>query len=140
MPGFSNRLLKVRNDKSQTEFAAFLGIEQTHISRYENDKAKPGYEFLYLLAEKLNVNIHWLLTGEGEMYITNQPTSERAIHSKEQREAELADRVREAEKENEYLRSVIKTVIETASAIKTKRKKKSYTPLNNNGIINYSLN
>lgn len=126
MPGFPNRLARLRDNRSQTEFANMLGIEQTYISRYERGKATPGADFLKLLAEKTYVNINWLLTGEGDMYSSNKS------------EPELADRVRDLERKLEESEKTLRSILEIAS--KSQSKKKQYIPLKNNAILNYSLN
>ena len=126
MPGFPNRLARLRDKKSQSEFAEFLGVEQTYISRYENDKAKPGFDFLKILAEKTYVNINWLLTGEGDMFGSSKSAPE------------LAGKVHDLERKLEDREKLLKDIIEIAN--KSQSKKKQYIPLKNNAILNYSLN
>lgn len=124
-PGFSNRLVRIRNDKSQTEFADYLGIEQTHISRYENDKAKPGFDFLKILSEKTNVNLNWLLTGEGDMYVNGKS------------ESELSKENRELKMKLQELESNISAALRNLTQTKPQSKKKRHTTINN---YRYSLN
>lgn len=49
------------------EFAKKIFVTQTNISELENDKYEPGGAFLKKLSEIFNVDVNWLLTGEGEM-------------------------------------------------------------------------
>jgi transcriptional regulator with XRE-family HTH domain len=49
------------------EFAEKVGISQGYLSDIENIKAFPGKTLLLAISYIYNVNIDWLLTGEGEM-------------------------------------------------------------------------
>ena len=73
------KLIKALNLK-QTTFAKSLGITQPNISRMISGQNKISAEALnrIALAHK-KVNLHWLLTGEGEMFLdapTEKNTSE----------------------------------------------------------------
>ena len=51
----------------QGKFAEQLGIAQTYLSDIEH--GRKGFPATLLMAlDKENVNLHWLLTGEGEMF------------------------------------------------------------------------
>jgi len=70
---FGRRLLKVREylGISQREMAKLIGVSERVYLDYEKEKKKPTYEKLLPLASK-GINLHWLLTGEGEMFINNE--------------------------------------------------------------------
>ena len=51
------------------EFAELIGITQQKVSNYENGVVKPTFEVFQLLAAA-GFSTNWLLTGEGEMYIS----------------------------------------------------------------------
>lgn len=57
---------------NQTEFAEKLNISQDMISKYENKKIELPSKIIDILHKKLKVNIHWLLTGKGEMFLNSQ--------------------------------------------------------------------
>lgn len=64
---FGSRLFKVRKDKglSQKEFAELLGYKRhTTVSNLEADRAAPDIKTLVKIAEILNIDLHWLITGE----------------------------------------------------------------------------
>lgn len=65
------RLKEVRGVKQLKlfELASLLNMSQGYLSCVENGKRRFTQENLVLLSEKLNVNIQWLLTGEGEMFM-----------------------------------------------------------------------
>ena len=57
----------------QKDFAARLGISGPSISEIEKGKYKPNFDFLYNASREFNVNLYYLLFGEGEMFL--DPTS-----------------------------------------------------------------
>ena len=73
----SERLKKIREAKglSQKQFAETLGTVLTRISEYERDKVKPTTEILTKLTEIHGININWLLTGNGNMFIEEEKKS-----------------------------------------------------------------
>ncbi|EKE03528.1 MAG: hypothetical protein ACD_20C00191G0005 [uncultured bacterium] len=73
-----NRLKQVRQNKKLTveEFSQIVNIPARTLGGYEREERKPPLEFLEILKNKFNVNINWLLTSEGEMFIKNE-----SIHS-----------------------------------------------------------
>jgi phage repressor protein C with HTH and peptisase S24 domain len=64
---------------SQDELAILLDLKKnpestnTNISKYERGVSKPSAEVFEKLSQKLKVNINWLLTGEGEMFLPDAP-------------------------------------------------------------------
>ena len=68
---FEERLKYLRSELglSQTDMAKLMGVSLRVYHRYEKGEQKPSYEKLIPLVKKFNVNINWLLTGEGEMFI-----------------------------------------------------------------------
>ena len=69
--GLGKRLRTVRErlGMTQKEFAKFLNVGIATVQRYEREERIPSGEFLKLLLDKCNVNINWLLTGEGKMFL-----------------------------------------------------------------------
>ncbi len=67
----ADRIKQIREAKklSQKQFADTMETALTRISEYERDKVKPSSEILTKLAEIHNVNINWLLTGNGNMFL-----------------------------------------------------------------------
>jgi repressor LexA len=70
MSSMSRRIKEIRFDKnlSQVKFAKALDVTSASISYYEAGKRQPDSAFLSKLCERYQVNLNWLLTGEGEMY------------------------------------------------------------------------
>lgn len=60
------RIRLVRGDMKLVEFAEFIGIGKSSISRYENNQGSPDAVFITALYEKCGIEPLWLLTGSGE--------------------------------------------------------------------------
>ena len=64
---FGERLRKSRSDTglSQSDFAKEIGFKRSaSISNIENNKTSPDIDTLAKMAKVLNVDLHWLITGE----------------------------------------------------------------------------
>ena len=60
------RIVAVRGNRSQRQFARDLGVFQQNVNRYENGTT-PHTDFLITLATKENISLDWLLLGKGRM-------------------------------------------------------------------------
>lgn len=69
------RIREVRNklDLSQAELAKILGVSQRTVSHWETQRNEPPLDVLRTMCSKLGVNLNWLLTGEGEMFLNEIP-------------------------------------------------------------------
>ncbi len=56
-------------ERRRSELGSILGIKPTTYSAWKNGGTQPNYEILFGKVEHLGVNLHWLLTGEGEMML-----------------------------------------------------------------------
>jgi phage repressor protein C with HTH and peptisase S24 domain len=61
------RLFREKTGYNQSQFAKFLNIPARNWSRYETNLTNPPPDVLVELA-KLGLDLHWHLTGEGEMF------------------------------------------------------------------------
>ena len=64
--------LKLVLKVTSAEMAKKLNIPTRTIGSYERDEAQPGPKFLNALITEYGVNINWLLTGVGEMFISKK--------------------------------------------------------------------
>lgn len=62
------RLIRSSLELSQKAFGDKLGIPQTTYANYESGKASIPDDLKQKLAD-INVNLHWLITGQGPMYL-----------------------------------------------------------------------
>jgi transcriptional regulator with XRE-family HTH domain len=74
------RLCEIRGKKTYEKFADDIGIARTTYMRYEKGEA-PSFELLYKLCTKLNININWLLSGNGSKFISPQDDKDVYIES-----------------------------------------------------------
>jgi len=61
---------------SQKDFATKIGAGQRSIHSWEAGEASPGARALAAIHRVFHVNVHWLLTGEGEPYIDDTQGTE----------------------------------------------------------------
>ncbi len=59
-------------DKAQHKLASELNIGQGVISNIERGKCYPNFKYLNYLYKKYGLNINWLFTGKGEMFIREE--------------------------------------------------------------------
>ena len=76
---FGQRVRKVRKYLriSQKEFAVHLNISNTYLSEIESGKFRPGFEFFLNMVTKFDVNIKYLVTGEGDFFIDTEKDSKK---------------------------------------------------------------
>ncbi len=68
------RLKLVRGTTSQKAFAAELGVHENSVSNAER-RNSATQEYLLRIAEVRNINLHWLLTGRGNMRVDEHDAS-----------------------------------------------------------------
>lgn len=66
---FGHRIKNVRKELklNQKEFAAELRLSPSFISDIESGRSKACLDFFYILAKKFDVNLYYLILGEGEI-------------------------------------------------------------------------
>jgi len=71
LDNFHARLKKIRQTLGFTQeaFSKILSISKPTLVRYEGGGREPDAGLLSVLINKYRVNINWLLTGEGEMFL-----------------------------------------------------------------------
>jgi len=71
-----DRIKMVRGTLTQKQFALKIGAGQRSIYSWEVGHAAPGAKSLEAIHRVFGVDIHWLLTGEGERYIKKDDSQE----------------------------------------------------------------
>ena len=69
--GLISRLLKVFNVLEEKDLAEIFGVKGSTITSWKNGDNSPQYEKILQKNELKGINIHWLLTGEGEMLLND---------------------------------------------------------------------
>lgn len=74
----NNNLQSILNDLqiTQTQMANDLGMSRQQLSNILNGRSNLIIEHLLKLYEKYNVNLHFILTGQGEHFIKNNQNKE----------------------------------------------------------------
>jgi SOS-response transcriptional repressor LexA/DNA-binding XRE family transcriptional regulator len=72
LPDIKDRIITVREALGlrQSKFADILDVKRTTLIGYENGTSPPSTDFLVKLHEKYDVRIDWLLTGKGQMLLS----------------------------------------------------------------------
>ena len=75
---FSENFRKIRKelDISAQKMADTMGVSRGAIVQYETGKRKPSYEFMEALYKFYNVNLNWLVSSNGEMFMQAKETSD----------------------------------------------------------------
>jgi transcriptional regulator with XRE-family HTH domain len=70
LTAFGERLKQIRKALylSQTELAEKLDVSRSFISELESGSVRCGYDVIFKLSETLNVNLYYLVRGEGDMF------------------------------------------------------------------------
>ncbi len=70
--GIGKRIKELRAELHLTagEIASGLDIPVRTIGSYEREEAQPGAKFFSALIDKYHVNVNWILTGKGNMFIS----------------------------------------------------------------------
>jgi transcriptional regulator with XRE-family HTH domain len=68
------RIKWIRKDLGllQDEFARKMNVSPPTLSDVENGKTKPGFDIIYSLSDSVNVNLEFVLHGNGEIYKQNE--------------------------------------------------------------------
>ena len=80
------RIKELRGPTTQAEFADILGIHKNTLGNYERGQRTPDVEFLALVSKKLGVSTHWLVFGEGPVFLTpsEQPAETVEVQTEQQ--------------------------------------------------------
>jgi phage repressor protein C with HTH and peptisase S24 domain len=57
-----------------SQFADSIEVQAQVVSDIEREKREPSKDVLLKIALKHSVNLHWMLTGEGEMFLASTPS------------------------------------------------------------------
>ena len=67
------RIKKIRNNLGLTreDLAKGFGVGENFVGHIEQGRTIPTPHLLFLLCLQYNVNVNWIITGEGEMFRDN---------------------------------------------------------------------
>jgi len=109
---FSARLVQLIESQgiSKNKFASLLGYERAQTIYDAINKGIVGFDLIKSIAElSANINISWLLTGKGEMYIEKKKNNTAAPDNKNvPKTQEYLDKCLECKKKDETIERLIK--------------------------------
>lgn len=94
-------------DITATELATKLSVTKSTISSALNGNSLPSSKVLMPLGEVFNVNINWLLLGQGEMFLKGQESDVDKADPGNSRDSKCTD-VKYLKKEIKYLNEKLK--------------------------------
>jgi transcriptional regulator with XRE-family HTH domain len=95
---------------SKKSFADALNISPGNLSDWISPKRKsnPTTESLTRIYEIYNINLHWLLTGEGEMFVNKDSNAECNKDEVRNLKKKLADLSKKLQKESKEIDKIVK--------------------------------
>lgn len=68
MIGERLKALRIALNLKQIELARDLNMNPSAVSQMESGRTKPSLETMVEIAQKYNADLHWLITGQGQMF------------------------------------------------------------------------
>ena len=92
-------------NSNAASFAKEVGIPYTTFIKYEREERKPSYELLEYLVDVYNVNLNYIFSGQGQMFIKpDDNTLERQNDTTvKERVSHFGERLGELQDKHEYL-------------------------------------
>ncbi|MGI6197874.1 MAG: helix-turn-helix domain-containing protein [Candidatus Cloacimonadaceae bacterium] len=72
MTGERLKAVRKKLGLNQQDFGSALKINASAISQMENNRIKPSLDTLLLLSKHFRVDLHWLITGKGDMFMDTE--------------------------------------------------------------------
>lgn len=100
-----DRLKEIREKifSTQLNMAKALNVSRQAVNEYERGNNIIPTKALIILINDYNININWLLSGQGNMLLSDTEKASTAQHIQE-----LNDKIKELEIENKVLKELIK--------------------------------
>ena len=85
MEDLSNKFKQIRQQKhlTQLELGNYLLVSKQAIANVESGHSKPSIELISKLVDILNVNLNWLVSGHGDMFISDCDNTLESRNNKE---------------------------------------------------------
>lgn len=132
-----NKLILHYAEGSTTKFAKMLGISQQALSNWKN-RGTFDYEKIYTNCDGLNP--HWLLTGEGEMFVNKDGVSsaEECKQTDNVEEENISRRLDDMEKREAQRDFTLTRIADTLDGISKILAHLPENPEKESGVKNYS--
>jgi transcriptional regulator with XRE-family HTH domain len=127
MKTINERITLVRNSKymKQKEFSELINVPRSSLSEIESGKRNANVDVIVGISTHFkDINVDWLLTGEGEMYRTNQGLDSALSDSQTDKIVELYGSLSQ-DQQKEILSAItekkrLNQLIETVEKLQTK--------------------
>lgn len=124
MDAINERFIELRKacKKNQSEFAKVLGLSRSGITAIETGQRNVTDKHLIMLSnwDEYNVNVDWLRTGNGEMFLPNETDTLEAIrqeyHLTDQQFKFVSNFLRLPENEKDIIFNFLHSVFDNGSA------------------------
>ncbi|MVA17677.1 helix-turn-helix domain-containing protein [Agrobacterium vitis] len=70
--GLGARLAQIRKGMDRREFAESIGVNDGTLGNYERGDRSPDWSFLATLQREKHVNLNWLFTGQGDVFLQGE--------------------------------------------------------------------
>lgn len=116
MDTIGQRLKYVRNmlGMTQSDFSNIIGMERSQIARAERDQRELRFDHLTRIAKECNVNLNWLISGEGSVLENQKGQSKKEINDLKN-VADVANEWSKSKKKKESISEKAPIVIDNQS-------------------------
>lgn len=100
-----DRFIEIRKHffQNQSEMATAFNISKQTISDYERGRTFPKTDILEKLATEYNVNLNWLIAGQGNMLLSDNDSI-----NNDELIKQLQEKINQLEIENNLLKELVK--------------------------------
>jgi transcriptional regulator with XRE-family HTH domain len=78
---------------TQKQFAEAISTSPQNITKYEKGDIQPSSDLLSRMYKQFSVNTHWLLTGEGQMFVNDGCVCESPSYNTDNTDPEIDEMV-----------------------------------------------
>jgi transcriptional regulator with XRE-family HTH domain len=114
------RVFRKKSKITQKELGEVLQVSQAAVAAYEKGTRSLSLELAEKITIRYNLSIDWLLTGKGEMFITEQNNDASVYKVECEKCDEQAQRVKELEQEVKSLKKSISELEQQNSELSQK--------------------
>lgn len=122
------RELRKKMGYSQNDFANIMGISRSFLSEVESGKSGITTDPLTKLMIGLNININWLLTGDGEIFIEEDASNSEELKAEDEIEKAILKRIKENPSFKNLVYSLTKAGVSKDEFIRAMEEKLNMTP------------
>lgn len=83
----AERIKMLRGKQTREQFSEGTGVSAQTLYKYEKQLSVPSIEFVDFICKKFNVNYQWLITGDGSM----RPSEEPSVAAPQPEQAQLVE-------------------------------------------------